>query len=312
MFRTVRSQVIHTVLALFLFSAVLSGVASAAFASGDLLVVYVEGVVQHVPVGSESLQIGDSVPADAVLVLDPDSFIEISTPGGRVMLSQPGRYELASLVARAGNPVTRAASSAVRSLVRNLGRDAVQVSPAVAAGVRGDGASGTEAAPVWVDGDLAAELVEEARAYLDDGLYDVALATLRDALDFGAAEHTVNYYRAAVYYRMGELREALSILADGQPDPDTPIWEPHILMQAELYYELAMYPAACELLEPLLERSDGLSDEARTSALLLLALSYTASERPQDAAYYLDRLEDELPPDNADMLELITALRAGL
>lgn len=312
MFRTIRSRVIHPLLAVFLFSAVLSGAASAAFASDELLVVYVEGVVQHVPVGSESLQIGDSIPADSVLVLDPDSFIEISAPGGRVMLSQPGRYELASLVERVGNPVARAASSAVRSLVRNLGRDAVQVSPSVAAGVRGDQASGTESAPVWVDGDLATELVEEARAYLDDGLYDIALATLRDALDFGAAEHTVNYYRATVYYRMGELREALSILADGQPDPNTPTWEPHILMQAELYYELSMYPAARGLLELLLESRDGLSDEARTSALLLLALSYTALERPQDAAYYLDRLEDELAPENAEVLELVTALRADL
>ncbi|MFW6252519.1 MAG: tetratricopeptide repeat protein [bacterium] len=311
MTRTIRSQAMRARFALFLFGAVMFAGVSAAFGADELVVVYVEGVVERVPVGSEPLAIGDRIPRDSVLLLEADSFIEISAPGGRVMLSQPGRYELASLVAGAGNPALRAASSAVRTLVRNLGRDSARVRQVAAAGVRGDQTAGSAATPVWTDDAMAEELIDEARAYLDDGLYDVALATLGDAIDFGAAEEVVNFHRATVYHRMGDPREALALLANERVDPSFPTWEPHIMMQAELYYELSMYPSVSELLEPLLDRRADLSDAARTGALLLLAVSYTAAERPQDALRSLDRLEDELAPDDTELLELVAALRAS-
>ncbi|TVQ27685.1 MAG: hypothetical protein EA383_02065 [Spirochaetaceae bacterium] len=286
------------------------GVAGVA-TSDTAIVVYVEGSValDH---GGPVLEIGDRIPTDAVLILATDSLIEIDLPDGRLVLSQPGRYELASLSARAGNPATRAAAGAVRRLVRSLGRNPVQARPAVAAGVRGNEVLGPATTdPVWVAGDIADELIEEALAYLDDGLYDLALETLTDAREFGAAEPTVNFYRAIVYQQAGDLRRALSVLTEAEPPARDPLWEAHTLLRAELFYDLSMHPAVHGLIEPLLEEAGTLSDDARSSAMLLLALSYDAYERPRKAAHYLDLLEREVAAGNDELIELIAGLRAA-
>ncbi len=311
MVQAIRHQPWHLWLQAVAFCALLlSG--TTAFAATEARVVYVDGSVTRTDGRETPLDIGDAVPLDATVRVSPSSFIELSVPNGRIFLSEPGQYALAPLAARAGNPAIRAASGAVRGLVRSLGRDTAAPRTSVAAGVRGEESPGAAATrPVWETGDIAGDLVDEALAYREDGLYDLALDTLTDARDLGADEATVRFHEAGILFHSGDPRRALEVLSVEQPGQRHELWEAHLLLQAEISYELSMHSSVHAMLEPLLEDEGTLSDSARTSAMLLLALSYHAYGRPRKAAYYLDRLARDTSPADPELAELVTALRSA-
>ncbi|TVR90100.1 MAG: hypothetical protein EA428_09070 [Spirochaetaceae bacterium] len=305
MLQTIRSVLRVTLCALCIFA-----LPEFASAQQTAHVAYLEGqillqtpLVERVP-----LQIGDELPSKGVLILSDTALLELDLPTGRILLTQPGSYELERIMGRSTATPSRELGAMVGTRLRSMSFDSPSSRGSVAAGVRGTEAESSDTALPWAAGELADELVAEAVAYLESGLYLTARETLEDATSLGAEGPELTFLLGYLSYLSEDLPGAYRRLSTMALDPDTIYYETHALVLAQLYYDGFAFSDASAVLQPVVERQLNASDELEFEPLALLVLSLYAAGRPEEARSYITRIEESSLPQGREYAEQLRNL----
>ncbi|MCA1755283.1 MAG: hypothetical protein LC641_11415 [Spirochaeta sp.] len=273
-------------------------------------VAYLEGQIhlQTPLVERALLQIGDELPSNGVLILRDNALLELDLPAGRILLTQAGSYELEKIVGRSTAPSTRELGAMVRTRIRSMSFDSPSRRGSVAAGVRGTEAESSDAALPWAGGELADELVAEALAYLDAGLYLTARQTLEDADALGAEGPEFSFLLGYLSYLTEDLPGAYRLLSRVSPDPESTYYETHALVLAQLHYDGLAFSEAIALLQPVVETQLHAADDIEFEPAALLVLSLDAAGRSDEARSYINRIERSQDPRGAEYAEQLRSL----
>ncbi len=298
--------VLRVTLCAFCFFAV-SGLVSA---QQTAHVAYLEGQILFQTSALERLrvEIGDDLPPNGVLILGDNALLELYLPAGRILLTRAGSYELEKIMGQTAATPTRELGAMVRTRLRSLSFDSPSPRGSVAAGVRGTGAESSDTAPTWAAGELVDELVAEALAYLESGLYLTARETLEDAATLGAEGPELTFLLGYLSYLSEDLPGAYQRLSSMALDPHSSYYETHALVLAQLYYDGFAFSDAAAVLQPVVEGQLKAADEREFEPLALLVLSLDAAGRREEASSYIDRVEKSLDPREREYAERLRRL----
>lgn len=263
----------------------------------QVVVGYVEGVLE-VRDGSSwaELFIGDSVDQDDRVRLSDNSYAELSNGRTTVKLTREGTYLISDLIEGS----SRTESAGVAGLVLNrigrlTGREDEEEQTS-AGGARASEAV-TQTGPTWAGGESIDELITEGSELLADGAYEDAYFVLQEAYDYAITDE--EFARTAFYYGYaaaltGRTREALGLLEDVGPDPESDFFASHVLALGQLLVETFAYQDAIDYLS-LLADADDQADEDVQSAELLIGIAYDGLGMPREAERYLRRATRTVP-----------------
>jgi tetratricopeptide (TPR) repeat protein len=230
-----------------LASFILEALVAVGLGAQSVTVLYLEGRV-FAGSGDEwiSVGIGDHVPLTGILRVQKESSIDLSAPGGRISLVEPGTYVLHDILQARDDPASADISAQVMGELKRIlnGRSANQ---AVTGGVRGADEAKT-ADHDWVTSD-AAVFVDAAKEYIASGNYDDALDQL-DQVQASSDEESaeISFYRAEAYAMAGKTHQAYKILTSLAPKGKEAWAGDFILLKARLYLGSFAPRAAVDLL----------------------------------------------------------------
>jgi tetratricopeptide (TPR) repeat protein len=270
---------------------------SAALTSQEILVEYVEGVVD-LRSGSEwqEVFIGDTIPADATLRIGATGMVELRGADKTYLLAQPGTFQLASIIAASNRHEQVGAGALARQRLRAFSTNDT-ASDAVVAGVRASEAVDRNAV-TWAGGASVPELIETGIAELVDGNYEDAYYSFFDAWEFAGSDELpmAQFYLGYAAYLTGYTGEALGLLRSPEPDPTTEYYDDHLLTLGQVLIDGFAYEDAAELLAGYLEHDDIASSDRQT-AHLLAGLAYDGLGEATEATAHLQQAA-EIDPDS--------------
>ena len=215
----------------------------------DLSVAYLDGTA-----GSRSgsawnpLSIGDAVPMEATIRIDPGGCAQLKGAGIDVILTRPGIYSVKEIVARHKTVSTRGIGTAIAASLRALasGRSALQ---STASGARAGNAGEAEEDDLWVESS-AGSFLAAGKADVKAGRYDDALKELRQAELSASSEEIpeIRFYLASTYSLKGDLGLAWKLAEGLTPVPGTEWAGDLVLLKARLLLDTSAFAEAAALL----------------------------------------------------------------
>ena len=265
-------------------------VAAQAAEAQDLSVSYLDG---HVGIRSgaawKPLSIGDAIPIDATIQVEPAGCVQLMGAGVDLILTRPGTYSVREVVSRHRAVSTRGIGAAIVASLRALasGRATAQTS---ASGARAGNAGVGEDEEMWVESS-AAGFLDAAKSYLRSGQYDDALKQLRQAEQSASSEETpeVRFYLASAYSLKGDLGAAWKLAGDLTPVPGTEWAGDLVLLKARLLLDTSAFAEAADLLA---REGNWLAKDAGRAPLyyFLLGVSYRGAGAAENSRQALSRV----------------------
>ncbi len=237
----------------------------------DITVEYLEGFAEAVgPEGRRDIFIGDTLSADATIILEEGTILELRLPGRSLVLSRSGRIEMATILTAGENAAASGFGRAVRNRIQSAVTDRSERSrDAIAAGVRSSDAA-QQPSTIWAGGESTRELIDQGIEILNDGAPDEAYLFFRDAMDFADGSEAVEARLLAAYsaYLNDQRANALVLLRSSIPHLESPWYQDHMLLLAQLLADSFDYDEAIRILETFL-KSPGSDTAAMQTAYLL-------------------------------------------
>jgi len=213
----------------------------------DLSVSYLDGSA-GIRSGStwRPLSIGDAVPIDATIRVEPAGWVQLKGAGIDVILTRPGIYSVKEVVARHRTVSTRGIGAAIAASLRALASGRSQSS---ASGARAGNAGDSEEDELWVESS-AEEFLAAGKADVKAGRYDDALRELRQAELSASSEEIpeIRFYLASTYSLKGNLGQAWKLAEDLTPVPGTEWAGDLVLLKARLLLDTSAFAEAAALL----------------------------------------------------------------
>jgi tetratricopeptide (TPR) repeat protein len=236
----------------------------------ELLVEYIDGILE-VRDGEQwyELFIGESVSRGDLIRLADHSYAELSAPGITLKLSEPGTYDTESMVGQAQRQSAAGVGDFLSTRLKSFGVDRRAHGTGTVGGVRGSEAV-NEAETVWVGGQSVEELIAEGIERLAEEDYQDAYWVFDEAYDYAdeVDEHRAGFYLGYSAALTGETEEALDLLAEPGPDPDSVYFTDHVIVLSQVYVETFAYQKALNLLH--MYESRVVPDQETQQLLLLL------------------------------------------
>ena len=257
----------------------------------DLLVEYVEGILE-LKEGANwaELNIGDMIPENSLIRLSGNGFAELSTQAFTVTLSDDGTYNTQSLLRSGQKIASWDIGSVVNSKLSKLITPGEQGQTAVM-GVRG--AAADEDQLTWVE--EGGEYLEKGKQLLIDGLFDEAIPVFKEGAEWALTdeeryEHL--FYTAYAHSQKGENAVALMMLEDMEAGIDSPFFPDYVLLKGKLLIENLGFNDALSLFTQYLKYPD-MGETTQVvhflSAVCYQGLDKTAEARKSlEAAYKID------------------------
>ena len=257
----------------------------------DLLVEYVEGILE-LKEGANwaELNIGDMIPENSLIRLSGNGFAELSTQAFTVTLSDDGTYNTQSLLRSGQKIASWDIGSVVNSKLSKLITLGEQGQTAVM-GVRG--AAADEDQLTWVE--EGGEYLEKGKQLLIDGLFGEAIPVFKEGADWALTaeeryEHL--FYAAYAHSQKGENAVALMMLEDMEAGIDSPFFPDYVLLKGKLLIENLGFNDALSLFTQYLKYPD-MGETTQVvhflSAVCYQGLDKTAEARKSlEAAYKID------------------------
>jgi len=274
----------------------------------DLSVSYLDGSA-GIRSGStwRPLSIGDAVPINATIRVDPAGWVQLKGAGIDVILTRPGIYSVSEVVARHRTVSPRGIGAAITASLRALasGRSPAQSS---ASGARAGNAGEAEEDDLWVESS-AGGFLAEGKSDLKAGRYDDALRALRQAELSASGEEMpeIRFYLASTYSLKGNLGQAWKLAEDLTPVPGTE-WEGDlVLLKARLLLDTSAFAEAAALLAI---EGGWLAQDASRAPLyyFLLGVGYRGAGAAESSRQALSRVvaissDSDLGAAAADLLK---------
>ncbi len=219
----------------------------------DVVVEYVDGYLDVQEDGEwYPLYIGDRVEQDATVRLEDGSYAELVFNSVTVRLRRGGQYRVASLFESAGRVEQAGIGAMIASRVASMTTEQDDSQTAVG-GVRASEAV-QEPEISWAGGESVDDLIAEGILLIEDGAYQDAYWAFADAYDYALTDQ--EYERSAFFLGyaamlVGETGEALGLLEDVGPNPETDYYEQHALSLAQLLIQEFAYDDALDVLNDL-------------------------------------------------------------
>ncbi len=236
-----------------------------------------------------SLESGSMIPNGKVIRLNAGTVVELTNNGNKFSLTRPGVYSIDSIL-KANSRNSRAESIILRTIKKLFQHKAAGGSDIL--GVRGaevedDGFS-------WSN-DEYTDQMEEGKNNLSSGMYQEAVSNFKDAVDssFDDAEgNEALFYLSYAKTLQGDTAEALSVIEEYTPDPETAYYEQGILLKANLLLENFKPEEAVEWIDTYI--SD--TEDVNQSMLLLEGLAFLQMDKEEDA----ERIFTDLSKNSSD------------
>ena len=275
--------------------------ASVSVAAGDLIVGYVDGVLE-VREGNAwyELFIGDAVDASDEIRLAADSQAELIAGSATIRLSRPGTYDVERLLEGVGRTATAGIGRMVLGRISRMTGREDSPRQTVAGGARASEAV-TQTGPTWAGGETVDELIVQGSELLSAGDLEDAYWVFQEAYEFAITDE--EYARSLFYYGyasalVGRHLQAFDLLEELGPQPDTSHYASHVLVLGQLLLDSFAYEEAIEYLMPLAE-ADGEEVQDIQSAWLLLGIAHEGLGRMDLARDHLRRARDMDPESEA-------------
>jgi tetratricopeptide (TPR) repeat protein len=248
-------------------------VACGAFAQ-SLSVAYIEGDAQARSGSSWTvLSVGDPISSEATLRLEEGAYVELSSQGAKITLSQKGTYKLHDIVSSSRALGSAGAGKALLTTLAHLAAGPALNQGAVA-GARGANESKADDSE-WV-ASSAQVFIDSGREYVKSGQYDQAIGQFLQALDSAANENEsaeIRYNLAEAYSLKGDTRNALKQAAGLQPSSGDGWSADFVLLKAKLLMDTNAY---AQEISWLTQQGNDLSGDAQRAQayLFLLGVGY--------------------------------------
>jgi hypothetical protein len=230
---------------------------------------------------------GDELHHESIVKLDVSSFLELRTPGGKLVVIQPGIYSIDTLLQQSRSAKKDSISAIVKKY-RAVFFESSPASASVSFGVRGSGQEQDDDEG-WVTTGTE-YYIEAAKRYIAVGNYDNAIAQLGMALDVDSGdENEIEFYLAYCLSMKGDPGEAYRHLVSSNP-AGTESWAPdYFLLKARLLVDCYAASSAIDLLVAM---RDSLANDPDRSALFYctLALAYKSAGDPKDMKLSIEKL----------------------
>lgn len=179
-------------------------------AAQELSISYLEGrVSQKVGSSWQDLSIGDTIPSDSTVMIDPRACLELSAGGVRITLTQPGTYGMKKILSASMSLQSTGAAKALTTKLLKL-----VLEPA-----RKESSAGGARAEVIDRGQIAGLMDDDTNTFLSAGKdligsgdFDKAVVQLTKAVDSAADDQIAEaqFYLAEACSLKGETRNALA------------------------------------------------------------------------------------------------------
>lgn len=265
----------------------------AAIFAQEVVVEYLDGYLDVESGGSWApLYIGDTLASNEIIRLDEGAYAELSRGTVTVRLRRAGEYAISSLFEQAGRVERAGIGAMIASRVSALSTEREDDTTSVG-GVRASEAA-TAPEVAWAGGESVNELIDEGIGLLDEGALEDAYWTFAEAYDYALSD--AEFERSAFFFgyaamQIGEYNEALGLLEEAGPNPDTEFFAQHSLALAQLLISEFAYVDAISVLEDL-ETQNPHPEEAMT-AWLLRGIAHAGLGDSQTATTYLQRVVEE-------------------
>jgi tetratricopeptide (TPR) repeat protein len=254
------------------------------------------------------LSVGDTVPIDATIRLEPAGYVQLRGAGIDIILTRPGIYSVKEIVERRKTVSTRGIGAAIVASLRALasGSSAPQNT---ASGARAGNAGDAEEDELWVESSAGAFLAA-GKTDVKAGRYDDALKELRQAEASASSEEIpeIRFYLASTYSLKGDLGPAWKLAERLAPVPGTDWAGDLVLLKARLLIDTSAYAEAAALL---VREGGWLAQDSSRAPLyqFLLGVGYRGAGAVQSSRQALSRVV-AISPDSdlgiaaADLLKI--------
>ena len=242
-------------------------------AAQELSISYLEGrVSQKVGSSWQDLSIGDTIPSDSTVMIDPRACLELSAGGVRITLTQPGTYGMKKILSASMSLQSTGAAKALTTKLLKL-----VLEPA-----RKESSAGGARAEVIDRGQIAGLMDDDTNTFLSAGKdligsgdFDKAVVQLTKAVDSAADDQIAEaqFYLAEACSLKGETRNALAQAAAVTPDKDAAWFPDYVLLKGKILLDCSAFDQAVAWL---VENGNVAEDnDARMPTyFFLLALAY--------------------------------------
>lgn len=259
----------------------------------DVVVEYVDGYLDIDENGEwYPLYIGDEIGIDSTVRLEDGSYAELARGTATVRLRRGGEYQVSSLFEAAGRVAQSGIGAMIASRVSAMTTEQDDSQTAVG-GVR---ASEAVAEPEisWAGGESVADLIDEGLLLLDDGAYQDAYWAFADAYDYSLTDE--EYERSAFFLGyasmlIGENAEALELLEEVGPNPETDFYAQHALSLSQLLIQEFAYEDALDVLADLAASAP--DDQTMLTANLLRGIAHSGMGDNAGARRFFQQVIDD-------------------
>ncbi len=216
----------------------------------DFVTEYVDGILDVKEGGSwYEVFIGDSLPDNAVVRLDEDSYAEFLYGNDTIKLSRAGTYELKKLVGAKNDVANAGMGSLFSGKFKTLLQEDSNKTQTTVGGVRA-----AEAETVTVDwmSSETAELISDGKSALEEGDLEEAESYFSEAYDYAAdlyEESEALYFLGLTAALGGNYADALTNLDMADVEDDSEYYTDFYLLKGQLLVESFAYDEAFSFLE---------------------------------------------------------------
>jgi hypothetical protein len=221
---------------------------------------------------------------DSTIKLEKGAYVELTGPGTKLSLSQPGTYQLRAIMAKRQGMDSTGLGKSVDRYINTLSNGPAENASTIA-GVRG-AEQGQSNGSEWVTSDTAIYL-DAAKAYIAAGSWDLAIGQLKEGLVVASADEMpeLKFYLAEASALAGKTREAFKWMGGVQVSGSEPWAADFWMLEAKLLIDTMAYQQAVDLLTGP-AKSVATIAQRETLYRFLLAAAYsgtgdTASERAE-------------------------------
>ena len=243
----------------------------------DLTIEYLEGYID-LKNGSawDELYMGDLISDTAVIRLDEDSLAELTGRNIKLTISNPGIYKISELLKASENRDSINLGSMLSGKFQSMFKgNSVDVQSDVG-GVRAAEVE-TNTSIDWMSSE-AEELILSGKEYLDQNLFEKALALFEEGYDFAVDEDEeaeALFYAGYTYVLMGSMGDAIDSLdMIYDLDPYLEIYNDIFILKGQLLVETFAYDKAVSWFDEYIESDINYDEEDRQTIYLLKGISY--------------------------------------
>ena len=204
----------------------------------DFTADYIDGILDvREGSGWYEVYIGDSLPQNAIVRLDSDSYAELTYGNDKIKLSRPGTYELRKLLGSKNEVASSGMGSMFSGKFRTLIHEDRSKTETAVGGVR---AAEAETSTInWMSSETS-ELIADGRDALDSGNFSEAADFFNEAWDFAAdsyEESEALYFLGLTSAMSGNYSKALKSLDNIEIEKDSEYYNDFYLLKGQILIE---------------------------------------------------------------------------